>query len=108
MSVKLSLGLDTQDICFIKQLVEDLNTVDYFKLNPSFLLMDSNRDDPPFNQNQFSGFDEQDQYVGAITPLDKIQSADDPMSKNWGGHDVTIQAIKSGKYKNRTRQPAKF
>ena len=78
------------------------------KLIPSMLLMDSNRDDPPFNQNQFAGFDEQDQYVGAITPLDKIQSIDDPMSKNWGGHDVTIQAIKSGKYKNRTRNPAKF
>lgn len=52
MSVKLSLGLDTQDICFIKQLVEDLDTVDYFKLNPSFLLMDSNRiEDIAFHLN---------------------------------------------------------
>ena len=52
MSVKLSLGLDTQDICFIKQLVEDLDTVDYFKLNPSFLLMDSSRiEDIAFHLN---------------------------------------------------------
>ena len=75
------------------------------KLIPNILLMDSNRDDPPYNQNQFSGFDEQDQYVGAITPLDKIQSIDDPMNKNWAGHKVTIQSVQSGKYKGRTRQP---
>ncbi len=77
------------------------------KLIPNVLLMDSNRDDPPYNQNQYSGFDEQDQYVGAITPLDKIQSVDDPMNKNWGGHKVTIQSLRSGKYKKRTRQPSK-
>lgn len=43
MSIKISLGLDTTDINFIKKLIQESSNVDYFKLNPSFLLMDSNR-----------------------------------------------------------------
>ena len=70
------------------------------------LLTDANRDDPPFNQNQFAGFDAQDQYVGVKTPLDEVEYVEDPMSKNWGGHETTHKAILSGKFKGRTRQPA--
>ena len=70
------------------------------------MLTDANRDDPPFNQNQFAGFDGQDQYVGVKTPLDEVEYVEDPMSKNWGGHEVTHKAILSGKFKGRTRQPA--
>ena len=32
--------------------------------------MDANRDDPPYNQNNYAGIDPQDQYVGVRTPLD--------------------------------------
>jgi hypothetical protein len=70
------------------------------------LLTDANRDDPPFNQNQFAGFDGQDQYIGVKTPLDEVEYVEDPMSKNWGGHETTHKAILSGKFKGRTRQPA--
>ena len=69
------------------------------------LLTDANRDDPPFNQNQFAGFDGQDQYIGLKTPLDEVEYVEDPMSKNWGGHETTHKAILSGKFKGRTREP---
>jgi len=69
------------------------------------LLTDANRDDPPFNQNQFAGFDGNDQYIGVKTPLDEVEYIEDPMSKNWGGHATTHKAILSGKFKGRTRQP---
>ncbi len=69
------------------------------------LLTDANRDDPPFNQNQFAGFDSHDQYVGVKTPLEETEYVEDPMSKNWGGHAVTHKAVISGKFKGRTRTP---
>jgi hypothetical protein len=74
---------------------------------PEVLLTDSNRDDPPYNQNQYSGFDENNQTIGENTPLDNIttgnQFSPNPMANNWGGHKLTADAIKSGLYKDRTR-----
>lgn len=55
------------------------------------LLTDSNRDDPPFNQNSYPGFDPQNQDIGRNTPLDKMFHEDpnklspNPMDTNWGG-----------------------
>lgn len=48
---------------------------------PQALLTDSNRDDPPYNQNQYSGFDPDDQYIGLQTPLDNIKN-DNPLNPN--------------------------
>ena len=36
------------------------------------LLLDAGRDDPPYNQNGYPGFDPDNQYVGEETPLDDM------------------------------------
>ena len=71
--------------------------------------MDANRDDPPFNQNNFAGFDAEDQYVGLKTPLDNIHLLGDngsltPIDSNWCGAECTNNAIKAGKFEGRTRK----
>ena len=55
-------------------------------------LMDANRDDPPYNQNNYAGIDPQDQYVGVRTELDNIKLQQDPKNltyaapcSSWGG-----------------------
>tara|TARA_Y100000768_G_scaffold387825_1_gene380482 strand:+ start:1574 stop:2143 length:570 start_codon:yes stop_codon:yes gene_type:complete len=35
-------------------------------------LLDAGRDDPPFNNNSYPGFDQQSQYIGLRTPLDNM------------------------------------
>jgi len=42
------------------------------QFNPQSKLVDSNRDDPPYNNNSFPGFDPLNQYIGLDTPLDKM------------------------------------
>lgn len=66
-------------------------------------LMDASRDDGQFNNNMYAGFDPQDQYVGAETPLDKIDDTKDgvsanPMKSNWGGQAYTQKKIDRGDY----------
>lgn len=78
----------------------------------SQMLLDSNRDDPPYNQNNYSGFDADDQYIGVKTPLDKIQVGNlegkegsvNPMDPKWCGHKCTQKAIDAGAFKKRTRK----
>ena len=36
------------------------------------MLLNANRNNPPFNKNLFPGFDPENQYVGLFTPLDKM------------------------------------
>ena len=55
-------------------------------------LLDASRDDPPFNNDQYPGFDPLNQYIGEFTPLDKMfdEGKDSVMSpnamdSNWGG-----------------------
>ena len=45
---------------------------------PTMDLIDANRDDPPYNQNNYAGIDPQDQYIGVKTPLDNIKLTQDP------------------------------
>ena len=59
---------------------------------PTMDLIDANRDDPPYNQNNYAGIDPQDQYVGVRTPLDNIKLKQDPNNltyaapcSSWGG-----------------------
>ena len=72
------------------------------------LLLDSNRDDPPYNKNNYAGFDPNDERIGVKTPLDDItMSTDDgspnPMDANWKGHKFTQEAIDNGEFTGRTR-----
>ena len=78
------------------------------------LLLDSTRNNPPYNKNQYPGFDPLNQYIGLDTPLDKmfhdntnIISAN-PMDSNWGGKDYTNSLIEQGEYEGRKRKPAGF
>lgn len=75
---------------------------------PTQLLMDSNRDDPPYNQNQYSGIDVHDQYIGVQTPLDKITSNafehSSAMNTKWKGVKESNKIVKSGKFSNRIRK----
>jgi len=72
-------------------------------------LTDSSRDDPPYNQNNFAGFDPEDQYIGVRTPLDKVQletskGSLNPMDAGWCGHRCTQKALDSGRFEGRTRK----
>ena len=70
------------------------------------LLVDGNRNNPPFNQNLYPGFDPHNQNIGLDTPLDKLFNQDyngvspNPMDTNWAGHDFTYGLIEKGYYKN--------
>ena len=78
---------------------------------PTQLLKDSNREDPPYNQNQFAGFDPEDQYIGVETPLDRINSIAlqdaSAMETAWKGMRESNRIVDSGAFKDRTRQPKK-
>ena len=72
-------------------------------------LLDSNRDDPPYNQNNYAGFDAEDQYIGVETPLDSVQvrganGSANPMDPKWCGHKCTQKAIDRGDFDGRTRK----
>ena len=67
-------------------------------------LLDSNRNDPPYNENTYPGFDPDNQYIGITTPLDKMYHSKkpisgNPMDDNWGGKKYTKSLIDSGYYK---------
>jgi len=72
------------------------------------MLTDANRDDPPYNENNFSGFDADNQYIGVKTPLDNITLQQEngslsTMDSNWVGGKCTQNAINAGKFEGRTR-----
>ena len=74
---------------------------------PMTKLIDSNRDDPPFNTNSYPGYDPINLYQGDYTPLDKMFheqektsiKSTNPMDVNWGGVEYTENAVKSGRFK---------
>ena len=49
-----------------------ISGLDLYNQNNSSLLVDSTRNNPPFNNNLFPGFDPMNQYIGLETPLDKM------------------------------------
>jgi hypothetical protein len=75
---------------------------------PDEMLMDANRDNPPYNQNNYAGYDADDQEIGVVTPLDNVRSpynpSPNPMARNWGGHEFTDKMVKMGVFKGRTRE----
>tara|TARA_Y100001980_G_C14447720_1_gene232314 strand:+ start:315 stop:890 length:576 start_codon:yes stop_codon:yes gene_type:complete len=69
------------------------------------LLLNANRNDPPYNQNLYPGFDPDNQYIGLITPLDIINQnvngvSASPIDDNWGGVNYTKDLVKKGYYKD--------
>ena len=74
---------------------------------PITKLINSNRDDPPYNTNSYPGFDPMNLYEGDYTPLDKMfneqektsAKSTNPMDVNWGGKAYTESAIEAGKFK---------
>ena len=73
-------------------------------LAPQTLLLNATRNNPPFNNDQFPGYDPDNQYIGLSTPLDKITNegegiSPNPMDTNWGGDKYTNALIKQGYYK---------
>lgn len=81
----------------------------YMRKASTQLLRDSNRDDPPFNQNNYSGFDGEDQYIGVKTPLDNVtlqknEGSLSPMDSDWCGGNCVKDAIKNGEFEGRTRK----
>lgn len=76
-------------------------------------VMDASDDNPPWNGNQYTGFDANGQHVGQYTHLDAIHDStfvgkalsDNPMDSNWGGVLFTKQSVDGGKYKDREVRP---
>jgi hypothetical protein len=73
----------------------------------SSLLVDSTRDDPPYNQNSYPAYDETSYYVGKTTKLDdmnlkqeKSSVSPNPMDPNWGGSEYTQKLVDKGFYKD--------
>jgi hypothetical protein len=70
---------------------------------------DASRENPPYNANNYAGFDPYGLYVGEYTDIDKIHDSteqapvsDNPMDPNWGGVMHSQSMIDSGKYDENT------
>ena len=68
-------------------------------------LMDSNRNDPPYNSNTYPGFDASGFNMGDFTPLDALNFiqqdsglSPNPMDSNWGGPKFTQHLVDAGYY----------
>ena len=68
-------------------------------------VLDASRENKPYNENNYHGFDPHGLYVGVYTDIDKIHDStklqgdsDNPMDPNWGGVMYTQQMVDSGKY----------
>ena len=71
--------------------------------------LDASRDNGPYNQNNYPGFDPQNMFVGIYTDLDKVHDStqtltksDNAMDANWGGVEHTNTMIETGKYDENT------
>ena len=77
-------------------------------------MMDASRDNPPFNNQMYDGFDPLNFNMGDYTPQDAafrakeltMKYSDNPMDSNWGGKQFSESAVASGIYADRTRPDA--
>ena len=71
---------------------------------PTTKLTDAGRNDAPYNNNSYPGFDGENQDIGSTTPLDKMfhetgsKVSDNPMDTNWGGLEYTQSLVDAGHY----------
>jgi hypothetical protein len=75
-------------------------------LPPMQPLLDSTRDNPPFNHDSYPGMDPANQMIGQNTNLDAygtvgetMETSVDPMDPNWGGINYSRAAVAAGNYK---------
>ena len=58
-------------------------------------LLDATRDDPPYNTNSYPAYDQDNQEIGLVTPLDKMFNSNEDglsvnaMDTNWGGFEYS-------------------
>ena len=77
-------------------------------------MMDASRDNPPFNNQMYDGFDPLNFNMGDYTTQDAAfrekeltsKYSDNPMDANWGGIRYSESAVASGIYADRTRPDA--
>jgi hypothetical protein len=77
-------------------------------------MMDASRDNPPFNNQMYDGFDPLNFNMGDYTAHDAafrekeltMKYSDNPMDANWGGRQYTESVVASGAYVDRTRPDA--
>ena len=77
-------------------------------------MMDASRDNPPFNNQMYDGFDPLNFNMGDYTTHDAafrekeltMKYSDNPMDANWGGRQFTESVVASGAYIERTRPDA--
>ena len=69
---------------------------------------DASRANPPYNKDQYPGFDPAGQYIGKYTDVDAVHDStnakkisDNPMDSKWAGITYTQQMVDSGKYVDR-------
>ena len=62
--------LEALDILFMKAQEAGEDTSDIVAKKQ--LLRDANRDDPPYNDDSYPGYDKENMYVGVKTPLNEI------------------------------------
>jgi hypothetical protein len=85
--------------------LSQMNTVTQSTISPVIQVADADRENMPYNKNNYAGFDPHNQYEGEYTNLDVIHDStqdhkisDNPMDPNWAGVQYTQQMIDSGKY----------
>lgn len=70
------------------------------------MLLNANRNNPPYNKNSFPGFDPENQYIGLFTPIDEMNNqskngiSGSAMDINWGGVKYTQDLVNDGYYKD--------
>jgi hypothetical protein len=75
-------------------------------------IVDSNRDNPPYNSGNYPGFDPLGLFVGQYTQLDKIHNSTslqpvspNPADTNWGGVQFTQTLVDQGVYNDNNVYP---
>lgn len=76
-----------------------------YQLPPKQLLLDATRDNPPYNNKQYPGFDPDNLYIGVDTPLDALNNIEkykpvsaNAMDTNWGGVAYSQRVAAKNKY----------
>ena len=92
---------------YITEDVSDISDSGPYQAMPTDKMLDASRNDPPYNKNQYPGFDGMNQYIGEEVPIDKmfhegekLNVSDQPTDANWGGAGYTKSLVKAGAYKD--------